>query len=117
MDIKVTLLNHKGKHIIYANYAGVSGSEFIDILKKQEKLSLRSIKKDIYHLMNFTDCKMENNSRNRANEMLTNLRANGFTVKSACYGITGLQRIIANVVKRDLFFAKDEYAAKDWLTQ
>ncbi len=117
MNIKVTLLNHKGKQIIYANYAGVTGSEFIDILQKQETLSLQSIKKDIYHLMNFTDCKMENNSRNRANEMLSKLRANGYSVKSACYGITGLQRIIANVVKRDLFFAKNEYAAKDWLAQ
>jgi hypothetical protein len=49
--------------------------------------------------------------------MLERLNENGHNVKTACFGIGSLQRIIASAVQRNMYFAKNIADAKNWLVR
>lgn len=117
MAQRVEVLEYNGKKIIYADYSDMRGEAFVNTIAQQEAESLRSTDKTILHLLNFTNCRMDENARRRADTMIQTLSAKGYTVKTACFGITGIQRIIANAVKRDMYFAKNMEDAKEWLTK
>ena len=117
MGNRVSEIMHNGKKIIYGDYSGLTTDDFLAVIEQQESASLKSIEKNILHLLNFTDCKMSGKSKDRANEMMKKLNEKGYTVKTACFGIGSLQRLIASAVQRNMYFAKNIDDAKDWLVK
>ena len=117
MENRVSEILHKGKKIIYGDYSGLKLNDFIEIIEQQESVSLKSTDKNILHLLNFTDSKMNKESKERADTMIKNLNDKGFNVKTACFGIGSLQRYIASAVQKNMYFAKDMNDAKDWLVK
>lgn len=117
MSRRVTVMSHKGHQIIYGDYSGTQGQDFLDVIQAQETQSLMSPTKDLLHLLNFTDCNMSSQARQRSDQMMAALTSKGYSVKTAAFGATGIQRIIANAVKKDVFFAKTMDEAKEWLVQ
>lgn len=91
--------------------------DFLEVIGQQEEASLKSNDKDILHLLNFTDSKMSSASKERANAMIKKLNDKGYNVKTACFGIGNLQRLIASAVQRDIYFAKNIDDAKNWLVK
>ena len=67
--------------------------------------------------MGFTKAPMSKEPKERAKKLVADLNAEGYSLISACFGITGIQRIIANAVKRDMYFARDIEDAKNWLVK
>ena len=117
MENRVSELSHKGKKIIYGDYSGLRFEDFSEVIGQQESASLKATDKNILHLLNFTDCKMSASSKDRANTMLKTLNDNGYAVKTACFGIGSLQRLIASAVQKSMYFAKNMEDAKDWLVK
>jgi hypothetical protein len=115
MEQRARNLEHQSKAIVFGDYSGLDGEDFVEAIGQQEALSLESTDKNILHLLNFTGCRMSTAAKERADQMMKTLQSKGYTVKTACYGITGIQRVIANAVKRDMYFAKSEADARDWL--
>jgi hypothetical protein len=115
MEKYVHIVEHRGKRIYYANYANLKPEEFIKGIEELGSVCARSSEKNLLHLLNFTDCVMSSEARDKADEMVVTLQNRGYTIKTACFGVKGLQRVIANAVKKDMFFAKDEAQAKEWL--
>ena len=117
MENRVSEVIHRGKKIIYGDYSGLTFDAFMEVIEQQEEASLKLAQKDILHLLNFTDCKMSTASKERANAMMKKLQENGYSVKTACFGIGSLQRLIASAVQKDMYFAKNMDDAKDWLVK
>lgn len=117
MEDRISEVSHKGKKIIYGDYSGLTFNDFVETIDQHEKVSLKAINKNIMHLLNFTDCKMSGEARDRAKTMLKTLNDNGYTVKAACFGIGTLQRIIASAVEKNMYFAKSKEDAMDWLVK
>jgi hypothetical protein len=117
MDNRVTEVIHNGKKIVYGDYSGLVSNDFLEVIEKQEETSLKSNDKNLLHLLNFTDSKMSSAAKERANAMIKKLNDSGYNVKTACFGIGNLQRLIASAVKRDMHFAKNIDDAKDWLVK
>jgi hypothetical protein len=117
MQNRVSEVIHRDKKIIYADYSGLSFDDFVEVIGQQEAVSLKSPQKDILHLLNFTDCKMSTASKERANTMMKKLQENGYSVKTACFGIGSLQRLIASAVQKNMYFAKNMDDAKNWLVK
>ena len=115
MSSNVEIITFKGKKIIYGNYSDAKGDEFIKRIDQHETESYKSRDKKILHLLNFTNSKMNSNAKKRADKMINNLSSKGYEIKTACFGITGLQKIIAGAVMRDMYFAKNADDAKEWL--
>ena len=116
MESRVSSISHKGKTIIYGDYSGLMLDGFTNVIEQHEAASLKSPSKNLLHLLNFTDCKMNSQSKDQANAMLKRLNEKGYTVKSACFGIGTLQRVIAGAVQKEMYFGKNMDDAKDWLT-
>lgn len=116
MKKRVDVITYKGKSIIYADYSELRGQEFSNVIAQQEAESLKSREKTILHLLNFTNCRMDDNTKERADKMIKTLSEQGYTVKTACFGIRGIQRLIARAVKRNMYFARSLDDAKEWLT-
>jgi hypothetical protein len=117
MENRISEIQHNGKKIINGDYSGLKLNDFLEVIEQQENMSLKSPDKNILHLLNFTDCKMNTESKERANTMLERLNENGHNVKTACFGIGSLQRIIASAVQRNMYFAKNIADAKNWLVR
>ena len=100
MEIRISEVSHKGRKIIYGDYSGLTFNDFVETIGLQEKVTLEATDKSILHLLNFTDCKMSSEAKDRAKNMLKTLNDNGYKVKTACFGIGTLQRLIANAPKQ-----------------
>jgi hypothetical protein len=115
MEDRVKTILYNDKAIVYADYSGLVGDEVVAVIEQQELESLKSQNKRVLHLLNFTNSKMNNNAKDRAKEMISTLASKNYTVKTAAFGLTGIQRLIANAVKGDIYFGKDIDDSKEWL--
>lgn len=117
MKDRIKWVEFSGKKILFVDYSNVNEDQFIEGIEEQEKESENAEGKTVLHLMDFTNAPMKKPAQKRADEMMANLQAKSFSVQSACFGITGLQRIIASMVKKDIFFAKHKLEALEWLSK
>jgi hypothetical protein len=116
MGQSVEFITHKGKTIICVDYAYVRGEEFLRRIEEHERESLKITGEESLHLLNFTGCRMDSAAQKRADQLVETLVEKGYQVKTACFGFSGIQKIIAAAVKRDIYFANTPEEAKDWLT-
>lgn len=112
----VEFILHHGKTIICVDYSNVRGEEFLRRIEEHERESLTIEGKESLHLLNFTGCRMDNTAQKRADQLVKTLVEKGYQVRTACFGFSGIQKIIAMAVKRDMYFANTAEEAKDWLT-
>ncbi len=117
MNDRVKILHYKGKDIVYGDFTGLHGEDFRDVAVAHEELSLHCQNKDLLHLINLTKSHLDEGLQKHADEMLNRLTAKGFRVKTAAVGISGIQRIILNALKRDMHAAKTLDEAREWLVQ
>jgi hypothetical protein len=81
-----------------------------------EDLSLSSPERNILHLLNFTDCWMNHEAKERADKMMKKLMGAGFTVKTAGSGAARVQGVIARGVKSDMYIGRTKADALEQLT-
>jgi hypothetical protein len=117
MGESVKVLEYKGKRILFGDYSNMKQEDFIKGIEELGSVSAQSREKKLLHLLNFTDSVMSSAVRDKADGMVTALQNRGYTIRTACFGVRGLQRVIANAVKKDMYFAKDESQAKEWRVQ
>ena len=117
MERRVKLIEHRGRLIIYGDYSGLQQDDVLNEIEQLEKLSRKYSRWEILHLLNFTNCVMSSEARERADRMVKKLTEEGCTIRTACFGLKGLQRFIANAVKKDIYHAKSIDEAKNWLVR
>ena len=115
MSERVQWIDHKGKKILFNNYQGLKGDEYTQIIKESEKESINSGVKTVYVLNDVTDSFMNDDSTAAAKHWVEECKKQGITLVISLVGITGLKRIVAQAVKRDMHFAKSVEDAKDYL--
>lgn len=115
MSERVKWIEHKGKKILFSNYQGLKGDEYTQTIKESEKETLNSGMKTIYVLNDVTDSYMNDDSTAAAKHWIDTCKDQGITLIITLVGITGIKRIVAQAVKRDMHFAKSLEDAKDWL--
>ncbi len=117
MSDRMKWVDHKGQKILIEDFSGMSGEDFINEVGNAEKEILGSGQKTVLTITNFTNAVMSNESKERANTMMQAAKAKGITLHIAAIGVSGIQRIIANAVVKDMHFAKSSDDAKEWLVQ
>lgn len=115
MSERIKWIDHKGKKILFNNYQGLKGDEYTQTIKESEKESLNSGMKTVYVLNDVTDSFMNDDSTAAAKQWVNVCKDKGITLVISLVGISGLKRIVAQAVKRDMHFAKSLEDAKDWL--
>ena len=115
MSERVNWIEHKGKKILFNNYQGLKGDEYTQTIKESEKEFLKSGMKIVYVLNDVTDSFMNYDSTAAAKHWIDACKDQGITLTISLVGITGIKRIVAQAVKRDMHFAKSLEDAKAWL--
>jgi hypothetical protein len=114
---RITWIVHEGKRILYNNYEGLGGDEFVGIIKQSEQEVLNSGQTVVYVINNVTDSYMNSESTRAAKDWVKNCNKKGITMVLALVGVSGIRRVIAQAIKRDMYFAKSLEDAKAWLAK
>ncbi len=117
MSDRIKWIDHKSHKILYSDYSGLCGEEMIPEIAAAEKKILNSGNNEVLVVNDFSGSFMNKPGKERGNELMRNAEARGMKVYVACVGISGIQRILVQVVVRDVYFAKNEEDAKDWLVR
>ena len=115
MSENVRWIEHKGKKILYCDYSDLTEVEVIAVIEDHEKVLLECGKSSVLILNRAPDVKITSRIKNRGDESDHLLKSRGIENVTAVVGLPTLQRIIASVIKRDIFFAKSEAEAMEWL--
>jgi hypothetical protein len=115
MSEKVKWIKYKGARILFCDYRGLTGEEYINAIGEQEKKVLNSGKERVLVLLDVTNSHMSRKSTQRAKEIEARIKAAGITQVLALTGFSGVQRVIGQAIKRDIHFTKSLEEAKEWL--
>jgi len=109
----VEILTYKGKEIIYLNMNGLSEEQQLQAIDEAERLFVT--KNDILNMTDVGNTVTSPTVRDRANQLHATHRAR---IKAqAVVGVSGLKRMIAKGMNKDMYFAKSLDDAKEWLVQ
>ena len=115
MSDRVRWIEHQGLKILFEDFSSSSEDEFVKAIQAAERMMLESGDKIIYVLADSTDIRMTDPIKQAAETLVINTKAQGITLQTSMAGLSKLQRIIANAIKRDIYFSKDKEDGKEWL--
>ncbi len=111
---RIEWVDYKGKRILRCDYSGLLGEKHVEFIEEVKKtMSELPAGTELLVLADVTGTHTTARIKEKYEE-LTAIR-DRFGGHDAAIGITGLMRIIANVVKKDIYFGKSEQDAKEWL--
>lgn len=117
MGKNVQWITHKGKRILFLNAAGMREAEYAAAMEemKQELLKERN---GALVLVDATKTEMTTRTTNKGKEVAAATTAAGIPDRpSVVVGLTGLQRAVAKLFGRGVYFADSIDKAKDWLVK
>jgi methanogenic corrinoid protein MtbC1 len=113
----VQWITHKGRRILFLNAAGMREAEYAAAMEemKQELLKERN---GALVLVDATKTEMTTRTTNKAKEVAAATKDAGIPDRpSVVVGLTGLQRAVAKLFGRGVYFADSIEKAKDWLVK
>ncbi len=113
MDDRVSLIEHKGARILYVDYSGTCEEEFIETIEAFKNQLLKHPPGSVVTLNNVADTRITDEVRKKFKELAAQTK--GISKGTATIGVTGFQKAIAILIKRDIYFADSLEEAKDWL--
>ncbi len=117
MSDRIKWIEYKSYKILYSDYSNLRAEEMITEIADTEKKILNSGLNEVLAINNFTDSFINKQAKEKGNELVRNAESRGIKVHVATVGIAGIQRILLQVVVKDVYFAKNEEDAKGWLVE
>ena len=109
----VEILPYKGKEIIYLNMNGLNEEQQLQAIDEADRIFVT--KNDILNMTDVSNTVTSPMVRERANQLHANHRAR---IKAeAIVGVSGLKKMIAQGLNKNMYFAKSLDDAKEWLVQ
>jgi uncharacterized protein YifN (PemK superfamily) len=116
MEHKIQWIEHKGTKILICDFSNYDEKQYLDGTDAMEKELLKQPPNSKPKLVvDVTNSKMSQATSERGKKTVEILTKAGMIVLTAMVGITGIKRVIAQAISRDVHFAKDMEEAKEWL--
>lgn len=113
----VQFITYKGKRILLTNAAGTEEAEFVAALEEM-KQSLLKEGRETLALTDVTGINLTKTFVNKAKEVTAALeKTPGWGRPSAIVGITGLQKAVAGLFSKGVYYANSMEEAKEWLVK
>jgi hypothetical protein len=113
----VQFITYKGKRILHTNAAGLDEAEFVVALEEMKR-SLLKEGAGTLALTDVTGIKLTKAFVNKAKEVTAALENTpGWGRPSAIVGITGLQKAVAQLFSKGVYYANSIEEAKEWLVK
>jgi hypothetical protein len=114
-------LEHKGKRILFANFAGIKDEEtYLQAIADLEREILRQPKGQVIPLLlDVTDTRLTKAVSNRGKQMMETAKAKGVPDgPAALIGLSGLQKAVVmaiQLIRPDTRMFESPEEAKDWI--
>jgi hypothetical protein len=115
MSDRVSLIEYKGARILYADYSGLSGEEYIEVIEEFKNELLKQPPGSVVTLTNVTDTTVTNEIKDKLKDM--GEQTEGISKYAAAVGVEGFKKVIAVLIRRDLYWADSLEEAKEWLAE
>ena len=112
---RLKVVTEKGKDVLYVDLSGLPSQNIIEIFPELNKIAFtKKIRLFIFNITNtHTTVEVKNASKASIQEIESKLGK----IASALFGLTGIQKIIANAISKDQYFAKDYADAMRWVLE
>ena len=115
MSDRVRWFEHQGLKVLLEDFSNLPEDEFVKAIQEAERLMLESGDKVIYAICKMHGVRMTDAVKKAAQALMDNTKPKGIYIHSTMIGMSTVQRILANAIKRDMYFAKTDEDAKAWL--
>jgi hypothetical protein len=115
MSEHVYWIEHKAAKILYADYSGLSGQEYIRTIEEFKNELAKQSPGSVVTLSNVTDSHVSAEVKDKFKEMADQTR--GISKAAATVGLTGFKKAIAVLIRNDMFWANSLEEAQDWLAE
>ena len=116
MSEHIQWIEHKGEKILYIDYSNLTIDEILRVLDQVTEEVLRQPKgSTILTLTNMKNTRTTKEMNERAKEMSAAIKEHVGLSAVAIVGLRGIQKVIAQAVRTDIYYADSIEAAKDWL--
>lgn len=115
MPERVQWIEYKEKKILFSDFSKLIGEQFIPVLEELENKMLKSEIKKVLMINDVTGSSQTPFSINMTRASIKRCEDAGMHMIVAIVGITGVKRSIANMLKKESYFAINIDDAKEWL--
>jgi hypothetical protein len=115
MSDRVCWIEHRGARILYADYSGLSGKEYMKVIEEFKSELLKQSPGSVVTLSNVADSLVTDDVKDKFKELAEQTK--GISKAAATIGVTGFKKAIAVLIRRDLYWANSLEEAKDWLAE
>ena len=117
MSSEIQWIEHNGKKIILCNFAGYDEKQYLSGVDAMEAELLKQLPGvPVPHIVDVTDSHMTKVTSDRGKRTVEVLGKAGIVTRTAMVGVTGIKRVIAQAISKDVYFAKDMDDAKAYVT-
>ena len=115
MDERSKWIDYKGKKLFHMDLSGVDEENQLKILEYSSKKWISSNEKTILLLNDIRNTFITEKIKISAQRAVQAVRNSGKKIFVALIGITGVKRVIANTIEKEMYISKDIEDAKEWL--
>ena len=115
MSERVYWIEHKKVRILYADYSGLSGAAYIQVIDEFKNELARQLPGSVVTLTNVSNSQVSSEVKNKFKELT--VQTAGISKAAATIGLTGFKKAIAALLKQDLYWSNSLEEAKEWLVE
>ena len=115
MSERVYWIEYKAAKILYGDYSGLSGQEYIKVIDEFKNELREQSPGSVVTLSNVADSQVSAEVKDKFKELAEQTR--GISKAAATIGLTGFKKAIAVLIRNDMFWADSLEEAKDWLAE
>ncbi|MBN1411427.1 MAG: hypothetical protein JW969_11335 [Spirochaetales bacterium] len=116
MANRIEWIEYKGQKILFCDFSNYDENQYLEGVDLMEKELLKQGEgSKLKLLIDVLNSHMTQKTSDRGKKTVEILTKADIVAVTAMVGITGVKRIIASAISKDVFFAKDKESAKEWL--
>ena len=115
MHKRLKVVTERGIEILVVDLAGLSPDEILEIFPEITALSLS--KKIRYNIFDITDTQTTAEIKDASKKSIAEVEKVVGRVYISLIGLRGIQKLIANAISKNSYFASDYQDALDWLVK
>ena len=116
MSERVQWITHKGKRILFSDYSGLAGDEYIAALEATEREIIQHpAGSTLLTLVDLTDSTVSSAAVKRGQELEVARKQRGVRTFVATVGLVGMKAVLIQFVRKDVHAVASVEEGKDWL--
>lgn len=113
MDVKINLISEGDVQIVFSNFSGLKVEEIVEQFPKMEELAINNNVRNF--ILDISNTFSNNVIRQESKASIDRIKDKLGNILVVLIGVKGIQKIIANAISSDMYFAKDYDDAVNWL--